>query len=186
MEYQLSISSHHQHHQQNAISSNMQSTNLQILPSVVQHHQSHNLISTSLPLPPLNSLPIQVSQHLPQILNNVNGGNNSNASSHSTLLHLNNGNSENLSSHNSLHQHLQNELNQNENNTISSNELGHNNNETSPVIDSNNNCCENNRWTQMQVQQFWKHNIQCKCKGKGKVNPQSIYKYFKVFLYVIY
>lgn len=155
MDYQLSLNPH-QHAIQ--ISSNVQSSNSQILQSV--QHQSHSL-QTSLPLPPLNSLPIHV-HHLPQILNGNNLNSSQSLNAENTLLHLNNGNSENLPQHSQLlHHHLHN-LSQNESNTISNNGIVHNNSST--PIDSNNNINENSRWTHLQVQQFWKHNIQCKSR----------------------
>lgn len=156
MDYQLSLNPH-QHAIQ--ISSNVQSSNSQILQSVQQ--QSHN-IQTSLPLPPLNSLPIHITHHLPQILNGANLNSSQSLNAEGSIHHLTNGNSENLPQHSHLlHHHLQN-LSQTESTIPNNNGIGHNNSST--PIDSNNNVNENNRWTQLQVQQFWKHNIQCKSR----------------------
>lgn len=182
MDYQISLNQH-QHAIQ--ISSNIQSSNSQVLQSVQQ--QSHNL-QNSMPLPPLNSLPTNVTHNLPQILNGNNLSSSQSLNVENTLLHLNNGNPENVSQQ-ILQHHLQN-LSQNES---SSNNGIHNN--TNILIDANNNNTnEPSRWTHFQVQHFWKHNIQCKLKyqkylkgGKVKNIILTLFNEFaKIILIISY
>ncbi|XP_055844162.1 GATA zinc finger domain-containing protein 13 isoform X13 [Episyrphus balteatus] len=149
--------------------------------------QQQQIVGTMQPpatLPPLSSLPLQVVHNLPHLLGNTNVVNTTNnvantnptTNNNNTNLRNNNGNNtlQPLNglvgglppSSQLLHHHLQHLANANNNNNNNNPNTPNNNtttNNNNLITNNNNNnnggnvADENNRWTQFQVQQLWKH-----------------------------
>ncbi|XP_037904433.1 hepatic leukemia factor isoform X6 [Hermetia illucens] len=149
------------------------SPHLQILQNVQQHQQQQllNSMQPPAPLPPLNTLPLQVVHNLPHLVTSNNGvttqsinlSNNANNNSNSS--NSNNGSNnpsqgpnshlnQNLPPPSQILHHLQHHNNNNNNNHTPNHNTSNNQQNGGNGGSASD---ENARWTQFQVQQLWRH-----------------------------